>query len=562
MTAQLPRTFCVALCLSVLAICRAQDAAPPNNAEPKGVEVLARGPVHEAFANPSVEPRPTPMIQKKPPTAIEEMAPEERPEGDVVWIGGYWAYDDDRRDFLWVSGCWRTKPASREWVPGYWRDVDGQFQWVPGFWTAAQEDPQQQKQLTYFPQPPAPPQIAPPGPPPADEFYVPGYWVWHGDHYVWRAGYFTRVRPGYVYVASHYRWTPGGYVYIPGYWDYDVSRRGLLYAPVIVDPAVVGPTFVYTPRYAVNDALVVDAFFVRPATCHYYFGDYYGPGYVTLGYEPCVVYSRRYYEPIIVYRQWEYRAQPRWLEVQIVLHNDRALGRAPLPPRTLVQQNTIIQNNVTVNNVTVNNTTVNHPAPAPGLAPARSVLASRGQTAVPLDTAARAQVKQTSVNVQQSTSAGRQISEQPTTSPNTKPRVAAFNVPAAAPAPWQIAPAALNNPAMSKTAPPIGANQLAPKQSQFVPKQPLTPPSTTPQPFIGATNNPPLPPVKPVQPNAVTSVPQTPTTSPPGLPPGSPPKTAGMQTGPPSLPPRPAVQPPPNRPAPPPRRDDDRKKGP
>src|SRR5262249_51053678 len=57
----------------------------------KGVEVMTRGPVHEAFASPAVEPKPTPVVPKKPPAAIEEMPPEERPEGEVVWIKGYWA---------------------------------------------------------------------------------------------------------------------------------------------------------------------------------------------------------------------------------------------------------------------------------------------------------------------------------------------------------------------------------------------------------------------------------------------------------------------------------------
>src|SRR5438552_44672 len=77
---------------------------------PKGVEVQARGPIHEAFATPTSEAKATPGVNKKPPAPIEEMPPEEKPEGDVVWIGGYWAWDDDRTDYLWVSGCWRNKP--------------------------------------------------------------------------------------------------------------------------------------------------------------------------------------------------------------------------------------------------------------------------------------------------------------------------------------------------------------------------------------------------------------------------------------------------------------------
>src|SRR6516162_6146139 len=128
---------------------------------PKGVEVLARGPVHEAFASPMTEPKATPQIAKKPPLPLEEMPPEEKPEGDVVWISGYYGWDDDRADYLWVSGCWRVKPAGKEWVPGYWREVGANWQWVSGFWTTVHEGKTQG--VTYFPEPPAPPNIAPAG---------------------------------------------------------------------------------------------------------------------------------------------------------------------------------------------------------------------------------------------------------------------------------------------------------------------------------------------------------------------------------------------------------------
>src|SRR5438132_1373408 len=80
-----------------------------------------------------------------------------------------------------------------------------------------------------------------------DTFFVPGHWVWNGERYAWQAGYWARVQPGYVWVAAHHRWTPSGYVYIPGYWDLAVSRRGVLYAPVVIDPNVVTVGYVYTP---------------------------------------------------------------------------------------------------------------------------------------------------------------------------------------------------------------------------------------------------------------------------------------------------------------------------
>ena len=51
---------------------------PPNqgdaNAVQQGVEVQARGPVHEAFATPIGEPKPTGTVNKKPPPQLDEMA--------------------------------------------------------------------------------------------------------------------------------------------------------------------------------------------------------------------------------------------------------------------------------------------------------------------------------------------------------------------------------------------------------------------------------------------------------------------------------------------------------
>src|SRR5437868_4027373 len=59
------------VCLSCLRDLSAQaPGAPPV---PKGVEVMARGPVHEAFATPTAEAEPTTPIPKKPPLPLEEM---------------------------------------------------------------------------------------------------------------------------------------------------------------------------------------------------------------------------------------------------------------------------------------------------------------------------------------------------------------------------------------------------------------------------------------------------------------------------------------------------------
>src|SRR6267378_441717 len=50
--------------------------------------VLARGPVHEAFATPTTDPVAAKPVLKAPPTALEELPPSEKPEGNATWIGG------------------------------------------------------------------------------------------------------------------------------------------------------------------------------------------------------------------------------------------------------------------------------------------------------------------------------------------------------------------------------------------------------------------------------------------------------------------------------------------
>jgi hypothetical protein len=449
-------------------------AADQTPQVPKGVEVMARGPVHEAYASPQVEAKPTQPVAKKPPAPLEEMAPEERPDGDVVWIAGYWAYDDDRKDFLWVSGCWRVKPENKEWVPGYWREVSDQWQWVPGFWAAAAATapaggaaaaPQS---VTYYPTPPAPPNVAPPGPPAqVDLFFVPGYWQWNGVAYVWRAGHWSRVRPGYVYIAPHYAWTPTGYVFVPGYWDYAVARRGVIYTPIVVDYGVVPATYVYTPSYAVADVLVLDAMFVNPYYAHYYFGDYYGPVYTNRGYVTTVVYSRTYYEPVVVYQRWEYRDNPRWFDVQVNLVFSRNAGQSPLPPRTLVEQQTIINNinNTTIVNNNVNNTKVNNYFTSinynkPVLAPAKTLMAAKGIQTTRLDPATRTQIRQASQAVQVAAATERRKSELAPIPPGQqgKPRTASMAVPTV-PVASRVGPSGVTH-AAPNTAKPASSNAL------------------------------------------------------------------------------------------------------
>jgi len=203
------------------------------------VQVLARGPVHEAYAEPSErEPKPTPVIPREPPKPIEELPPDQKPEGEnVQWMPGYWSWEDEKKDFLWVSGFWRKAPPGRTWMPGSWSKVADGWQWTGGFWAAAKG---QKAEIEYLPQPPVPlDNTGPTTPAPSDNhLYVPGTWVYRDARYAWRPGFWCEHEPGWVWNAAHYRWTPGGYVFVDGYWDYPLADRGVLFAPVQIPPAV------------------------------------------------------------------------------------------------------------------------------------------------------------------------------------------------------------------------------------------------------------------------------------------------------------------------------------
>jgi hypothetical protein len=97
----------------------------------KGVEVLTRGPIHEAFAEPlAVDARPNPIIHQKPPADIEELPPDQKPEGsNIQWIPGYFAWDETGNDYIWISGLWRATPPGRQWMPGHWMADGDAVRW-------------------------------------------------------------------------------------------------------------------------------------------------------------------------------------------------------------------------------------------------------------------------------------------------------------------------------------------------------------------------------------------------------------------------------------------------
>ncbi|UCB49578.1 MAG: YXWGXW repeat-containing protein [Deltaproteobacteria bacterium] len=330
--------FCMVTALTALGmgfgprtIIAAQETAPVPEEE---VQVLASGPIHEAFAEAvALDPEPGILAPKAPPALIEEIPPEQKPEGNVQWIPGYWAWDDERNDYIWVSGIWRVAPPGRQWIPGYWNPMTQGYQWISGYWASVKA-----KETEYLPEPPQSVEVGPSSNAPSpNDTWIPGCWVWHYGRYAWRPGYWAVVQQDWIWVPDHYIWTPRGYIFVTGYWDYTVIHRGVLFAPVFFAPRVhLGLSFSFSPGFVINLSVFDDALFLRPRYGHYYYGDYYAPKYYRRGIYPWFsLHARRVvYDPIYAHQRWHHRNDREWENRLQTRFRERREHEELRPPRS------------------------------------------------------------------------------------------------------------------------------------------------------------------------------------------------------------------------------------
>lgn len=339
----------IACSAALLVVATGQDIPAPPKPQPPakldpqlppGVQIENRGPVHEAFANPGAPVRGGAdgnIAPKAPPPRVPELPPEEKPQGaNVTWIPGYWQYDGEKKDFIWVSGFWRNAPPGRAWSAGEWKVENGQHRYVPGYWKPSNEN----SWRIDLPEPPKSVEAGPNIPAPhKDALWIPGHWIHRNDNYVWQPGYWGEVENNMMWMPGQYNYTGSGYRYVPGYWDYCFEDRGLLNAPVyFTQPLWLNAGWSYTPCFGVNVGFgggwawgwggFYDNLYIGFGS--FWFGNYGGWGCWGSGFRPwCWNGANNCHNPNYNHYCWLNRNNPNWNNNQKQGYAARNFGAIP-----------------------------------------------------------------------------------------------------------------------------------------------------------------------------------------------------------------------------------------
>lgn len=212
------------------------------------VHTVDTTPVNEAFISPVRDIPPLQAVEAAPPAPINETIPPQ-PDTDMIWIPGYWSWNQGLSDYVWTTGAWRRPPPGHVWISGKWIDLPEGWVWIAGFWSPVPEN-----QLTYIQKRP-PDQIDEDAGTPENSnyFWMPGYWNYSQDtnDYEWIGGRWAPLDRDWVFVPAHYVWTENGYVFLPAYWDWPLDERGEAYSPIYVPQNQRGD-FTYEPAESLD----------------------------------------------------------------------------------------------------------------------------------------------------------------------------------------------------------------------------------------------------------------------------------------------------------------------
>jgi hypothetical protein len=287
-THPLPRAAALSAALAFATASFAQEPLPlplPAPAPDSRLSVLEKGVIHEGFAEPAAHVRGRGVTAPKaPPAPVGELPPEPKPAGEAVkWLPGYWHWDAERSDFVWVCGCYRNVPPDCAWEPGRWKDARGKWAYFPGYWRPAEA-----KSLpANLPEPPAPKEevaTAPKGN--SNAMWAPGVWEYEGGKFEWQPGYWPPAFERMIWQQGQYVAAEGGYAFVPGHWDYPLEERGVLFSPVFFSQAQRERRgWSYRPQVPISFGSAsgwgrggaFDSLSIGPNFNNYYFGDYPRP---------------------------------------------------------------------------------------------------------------------------------------------------------------------------------------------------------------------------------------------------------------------------------------------
>ena len=182
-----------------------------------------------------------------------------------------------------------------------------------------------------------------PAPTPASVF-IPGTWYYQQTR-MWRQA--TGWSPRWAGCGFGTSVDSGGYVFLEGHWDLDLARRGMMFAPIyFTSPIYRRPSWFYRPTFVVQTDFLMGALFIRPGYSTYYFGDFFDASYRRRGFVSFVDFrfGRTGIDPLFGYYRWSNRAVPHWEADLRGVYTNRFNNVAVRPPRTLVQQTTVINN--------------------------------------------------------------------------------------------------------------------------------------------------------------------------------------------------------------------------
>lgn len=231
-----------------------------------------QGPTHEAFFTPVTSSLTNQAVAATPPDTLLERIPQQA-DSEAIWIPGYWDWDAERNDYLWISGVWRRPPPDHQWVNGYWKKFDEGWVRIKGFWA---EDSEQN--LAYLRTPPPDAIDEDVGEAPGKNyFWTNGYWSFDkgNSDFNWVRGAWVAFDQHWILVPAHYVWRESGYTLVNAYWDWDLSNRGTAYTSLYI-PEANRSGFIYEPSIIVEPLIITQHYFTYyPDYSYFYCHNYH-----------------------------------------------------------------------------------------------------------------------------------------------------------------------------------------------------------------------------------------------------------------------------------------------